>query len=272
MAAIIGQEKLRGALDSYRIDTMPKTLMLIGEPGCGKHLLSKALADRLGLAYVIIGDEMTHDDLISYSQSPTPTMYVIEISKFSEKQQNQFLKFIEEPAKCAFVMVLADSEVGVLPTISNRCLKLFFERYTDDQLKSLMPDPSKATPDFLAVCNTPGRLKAAESQNVEGLLSLCDSIVANIGKTSWANALKLVTKVNCGDENDRFDFDLFFNALELAAFKAYKNGGTDADLAIYELVNKAKKDKANKSISKDNFMLSFVTSMWKETNHEADRA
>ena len=37
MCQIIGQDRLRTIIDNYSIQTLPKTLMLLGPDGCGKH-------------------------------------------------------------------------------------------------------------------------------------------------------------------------------------------------------------------------------------------
>ena len=135
MPDIIGQDRLRARIGSYTAETLPKTLLFIGPAGCGKKLFSLELANQVKLPLVDIDDKVTADQLIEYSQKPYKTIYRINLNNFNEKMQNQFLKFIEEPADSVYVMLLADSEIGILPTILNRCIKLPFAEYTKEELK-----------------------------------------------------------------------------------------------------------------------------------------
>ena len=48
----IGQAKLRATLEAYTINTLPQTLLFLGEEGCGKKSLIKELANRLGLSLI----------------------------------------------------------------------------------------------------------------------------------------------------------------------------------------------------------------------------
>ena len=118
MTTIIGQEKLLSIIDSYYAkQTLPKTLMFIGPSGCGKHTMTKYVAEKFELDLVEIDENVTAEDLENYLFSTLDTMYLINLNKFSEKQQNQFLKFIEEPTKSVFITLIANSEVGVLNTV-----------------------------------------------------------------------------------------------------------------------------------------------------------
>ena len=123
MQNIIGQEKLVNKLKSYTFISMPKTLLFIGESGCGKHFISNRLSKYLGVDLVEITTQTTAEELVEYYQSSLPRIYLINLSSFVEKQQHKFLKFIEEPSSNMRVVLTAESEVGILPTILNRCIK-----------------------------------------------------------------------------------------------------------------------------------------------------
>ena len=49
--------------------------------------------------------------------NPNPRIYVIDLSKITEKDENVLLKFIEEPLKTSFIILLAESRNGILNTI-----------------------------------------------------------------------------------------------------------------------------------------------------------
>ena len=95
MQNIIGQEKLVNKLKSYTFISMPKTLLFIGESGCGKHFISDRFSKYLGIDLVEITAQTTAEELIEYYQSSLPRIYLINLSNFVEKQQHKFLKFID---------------------------------------------------------------------------------------------------------------------------------------------------------------------------------
>ena len=99
MCKIIGQKKLLNQLNNYTDTTLPKTMLFIGDFGCGKHTIAKHVAQNFNLDYVEINESVSTEDLTDFNYRPVNTLYVIDLTKFSEKQQNQFLKFIEEPSK-----------------------------------------------------------------------------------------------------------------------------------------------------------------------------
>ena len=63
MCQIIGQDRLRTIIDNYSIQTLPKTLMLLGPDGCGKHTFAKYISNRFSLDYLEISDNLTSTDL-----------------------------------------------------------------------------------------------------------------------------------------------------------------------------------------------------------------
>ena len=135
MNAVIGQEKLVKILDGYTLHTVPKTMLFLGPSGCGKSWIAARFAESLKLPVVNIDSTITPEKLIEYYQSPIEKMYIIDLKGIDEKQQNKFLKFIEEPSATMYIILTAESEIGILPTILNRCMKYHFEEYTVDQLK-----------------------------------------------------------------------------------------------------------------------------------------
>ena len=263
MVKIVGQEKLLESLNKYTAETLPKTIMFLGDLGCGKHLVSAALAERLGLELLVIDESIDHEQLVEYMFSPNPTLYVIDLVKFTEKQQNQFLKFIEEPAKTVYIALLANSEIGILPTILNRCIKFQFEPYTVEQLKQFSWQVSSDNELVYKLCKTPGQLIGLDGNILQSLYTLCDTITRKIDKTSWPNALKIATEINYKENYDKFDFNLFFNTLEYVSSEVYKKEATPLSLKVYNITNAAKKSMVNKTLAKEQFMVNFLLNLWK---------
>ena len=158
MNAVIGQEKLVKALEGYTLETAPKTILFLGQSGCGKSWIANAFAKQLDLEVVVVQPDSTAEKLIEYYQCPINKMYLIDLKDIVEKDQNKFLKFIEEPSKTMNIILMAESTVGILPTILNRCVKYVFEPYTPEQLKQFDWAVNCSEEVAYEICKTPGQL------------------------------------------------------------------------------------------------------------------
>ena len=106
---MIGQQHIVEALTKYSLETLPKTVLLLGENGSEQFDVAKEVAAHFSLETVIISSKVEPEELIAYSQDPVSKLYIIDLAEFTEKQQNQFLKFIEEPSPTVFIILVAES-------------------------------------------------------------------------------------------------------------------------------------------------------------------
>ena len=44
---MIGQKRLLNVIDNYTIDTFPRSVILIGDQGCGKHTLVNYISENI---------------------------------------------------------------------------------------------------------------------------------------------------------------------------------------------------------------------------------
>ena len=65
MINIIGQDKLLNYIDSKRRDTFPRSLILLGESGCGKSTVINYISDKLNLPLIDITDNINIDFITS---------------------------------------------------------------------------------------------------------------------------------------------------------------------------------------------------------------
>ena len=269
MCKIIGQQKLLNQLNTYTDTTLPKTMLFIGDYGCGKHTIAKYVAQNFNLDYIEINENVSAEDLIDYNYRPVNTLYVIDLTKFSEKQQNQFLKFIEEPSSRVKIILEAESEVGVLPTILNRCQKLALEPYSMEELQSFSwaPRANDSNRLIYEFCSTPGQLlELAETDCFANLYNLCSHIIRvfpTLKDHEHARALSICTKIaNKKTSVRKFDLALFLDMLAYVAFEDYKTTFADFSLAVYLAVVEQKKAILNKVVAKDAVMLTFLNKLW----------
>lgn len=260
MQNIVGQTKLLSIINSYNIQTLPKTQLFIGPVGCGKHTIAKYLASKFDFDLVEITNDITTADLDSYMYKTINTFYLIDLNKFSEKQQNQFLKFIEEPSKSVYIILITNSEVSVLNTVLNRCIKYHFEPYTKEQLEQI----TATTINDIAfkIFQTPGKLLNLTEESFKALFELAEKVVLKIATVSYANALTISTKINYKDLYNKIDFNLFFDVVEYIAFEDFKNNNNKQSLKIFNITNKFKQYSVKQSFIKETLMLNYLTALW----------
>ena len=104
---IIGQKKLITKLDSFNLDTFPHSTLFIGEKGSGKHTIINYISENIiNLPIVDISETISYDYIDLIYRNPNPFIYLVDINKMTEKEQNILLKFVEEPLKNAYIMLL----------------------------------------------------------------------------------------------------------------------------------------------------------------------
>lgn len=221
---MVGQEKLINSFkELIQNNKFPRTLLLVGEEGCGKHTLSSELSNIMNLTINDITELLSSELIDEIYLKPTPTIYLINSDNITIREQNMILKFIEEPLKNAFIFLLSTSIRKLLPTIINRCQPYYFEAYSEKDLKSFLTDNIDQR--VFKLCTTPGMILQAQQQSSSEMYNLAESIFQNIQKASYSNALTLVTKFSYkkDDKEGKFDFDFFLKMLIHVAVKYYEN-------------------------------------------------
>ena len=263
MNAVIGQEKLVKALEGYTLETAPKTILFLGQSGCGKSWIANAFAKQLDLEVVAVKPDSTAEKLIEYYQCPINKMYLIDLKDIVEKDQNKFLKFIEEPSKTMNIILMAESTVGILPTILNRCVKYVFEPYTPEQLKQFDWAVNCSEEIAYEICKTPGQLLELSADNLDQALGLCRAIISSVNKANYANTLSIVTKINLKDDAKKIDFKLFFDLMTYAAFDDYKKNNNELSFKIYLYTIRQQAKALNINVAKEAFLLNYLDNIWR---------
>ena len=255
---IIGQTKLLSKINA--MEYLPKTLMFLGPTGCGKHTIAKYTAEKFNLDFVEIEESVSAQDLEDYIHKTIDTLYLINLNKFTEKQQNQFLKFIEEPSKSVYIILIANSEAGILNTILNRSIKYHLEPYTKAQIEQI----TNTAVNELAfkIFQTPGKLLNLTEQSFQEVLNLANTVVHSINRATFPNALVVSTKINYKDLYNKIDFDLFFDAVEYLALEDYINNKTEQSLTVFNTTNQFKQYATQQNLIKEILMINYLTTLW----------
>lgn len=260
---ILGQEKLLSQINSYTNKTFPKTTILLGDFGCGKHLMSEYVAEMLRIDLVDITEDISLELLEEISLRVVTTLYVIDATQIDERKQNMILKFLEEPSSYAFIMLLVEDRVNLLPTVLNRCTILEFEQYSKDVLLNFI-DNSVDTNLALNVCNTPGQLKRLKMTNLSELYELCLKMVYKTEIASFPNTLTISNKLNYTDEFDKYDAQLFLKMLIYVIITEYQKTNNPKILKMYYLTNEYIKKLRYKKLNKKHLIENYLTRLWQE--------
>lgn len=165
-----GQEQIKQQLEmSVRQEHLSHSYLFLGERGVGKRTMARAFARRLlctgeGIrpcghchACIQIAAD-THPDVVTIQRDKTALsvdvvreqlaqeirirpfsgerrIFIIpEAEKMTQQAQNAILKTIEEPPAYAVILLLAEQEEALLPTIRSRVMRLAFRPVSETQI------------------------------------------------------------------------------------------------------------------------------------------
>lgn len=209
---IIGQDKLINKINNYNIDNFPKSLILVGPEGSGKHTIIDYIAKHLNLPYIDLTEYVSYETLTNLSSRTEPYIYVFDANKLSIKDENVILKFIEEPLKNTFVIIACINESQLIDTVLSRCQIWRLDKYKIEQLDKF--SSFKLDSSIMHILDTPGKLlKFTNYNEILAINELVKKIFTCIKNANIQNVLTLSNKISFNNEEDKFDFNLFIDFL-----------------------------------------------------------
>ena len=208
MNDFIGQSKIKEFLSNLTIDNCPQSILLVGEKGCGKHLVCNEFSKKLKIDCMDITDNLSLDLITDIYLNPFPTIFIIDFNKLSVKQENSLLKLLEEPINGCYVIVLCTSTAVVLPTILNRCRIIRFQPYTTSELMNFVSETTDDLKFIFEVADTPGKVIDL-SINIKDMVLFSKKIIDKLSVASFGNILNISEKLAFKSEQDKFDYDYF---------------------------------------------------------------
>lgn len=261
---MIGQKNLLEKLNKYSIDTFPRTILLLGEKGSGKHLIVNYIKENIvKLPIIDLTEILSYETLDNIYRKPNPIIYLINLSNLTEKNQNVLLKFIEEPLNNSFIILIAESVFNLLNTIVNRCFILELDKYSVEDLNLVIAQNNLSfnnKDDLLKIVRTPGQLINLNGN--DEVFDLCDKIINKIHLANYANVLTISSKINYKDNYDKYDIDLLFDTLLYKLFSKYKEEDNKKSYQMYLLTAESRKKLIDKRLNKEQFMQNYLTSLW----------
>jgi len=260
---MIGQSKLLEKLNKYNIDTFPRSTMLIGETGMGKHTITNYIKDNiLHLPLLDITENLTKEYIDLIYLNPNPFIYIIDLTKITEKESNVILKLVEEPLPISFLILLVDNKNNVLNTVLNRCITFELEQYSREELKEFTKG-CKNEDLILNIVKSPGKILNNNLDSyIEDLYNLCNTIVTKLNKASYLNTLSITDKLNYKDEYNKFDFIIFFDCLSYCYYKDFIENKNARSLNFYLYIVESRKKLIDKRLNKELFMDNFLSNLW----------
>lgn len=260
---MIGQEKILSMINNSTLDTFPNSLILLGEKGSGKHSLTNLISEHLHLQIVDISEKLTQEMIDEIYMKPEPYIYVISSDKLNIKNQNSILKFLEEPLKNSYIILLVENKNMLLPTIINRCQIWQLEKYTKEQLKTLLKETQNEK--ILDVVTTPGDIEmmSCANNNYDEMLLLCEKIVDKIPVASFSNVLSISDKIkfNEKDKNNenKYDLTIFLKVLlNVSKLKVLQNENVyyqNVYECVKNLCNNMQILNINKKVTFENYLV-----------------
>lgn len=207
---ILGQEKLCSQISAMSLDSFPRSILLVGPSGSGKHLMCEFISEHLNIPLVDITTKLELSTINELYQKVEPHLYLIDVNRIGVKEENLILKFLEEPLKNSYIILIALTENGILPTVVNRCQMWRMAPYSKDILKSFTVEEDSL---LLSIAETPGQVKQLRGTNFNDMIALADKIINKIGVASAYNTLTISDKLAFKNESDKIDVRLFTSLL-----------------------------------------------------------
>ncbi len=231
------QKKLYDRVDNLTADTFPRTLLLIGEYGCGKRTLVKYICDKFAFESEDISDKLNLEYIEEINQRVHPYIYTIDCSKLTVKNENVILKFLEEPLKNSFIILMADNKYSIIPTVLNRCQLWEFESYPQDYLDEMIANCGYHQNDIIPdVANTPGKIVEYKNYPMNDMVELATKIFNNMSAANFANVLTISRFIAFKNEKDKYDFNLFSSILLAVSNRLCKSNAPKC-YEIYDLTS-----------------------------------
>lgn len=244
---IIGQEKICTRIEKSTLDSFPRSLMLVGQRGGGKHLICNYIASKFNLTILDITDSLNVETIDEIYNRVEPYLYTIRINEISIKEQNTILKFLEEPLKNSFIVLIAETEMGLLPTIINRCQVWQLQNYTKEYLRTFVNNQDSY---ILDIAQTPGQIIELLNSPVDAMVELADKILSNIERASISNTLTLSDKFEFKNDltTDKFNIHIFVDVLQGRVVSRVKSDPDKKYMTAYSLTSTLKKQLLTKNL------------------------
>lgn len=173
---IIGQQQIKDHLQSaLEQNNISHAYLFCGDAGSGRHTMAMAFArallcenptdhhdacgncksckqaasanhpdihiithEKFNIRVDEIREQLNNDIQIKPYSSPYKVYIIPDAHRMNEQAQNALLKTLEEPPAYAVIILLADNESSLLPTINSRCVKLQMNPVSKEEISAYL--------------------------------------------------------------------------------------------------------------------------------------
>lgn len=199
----------------YDNNSFPHFLIIVGDTGSGRRMLSYLIADAMDAHVAVVSDLA-----VSNIRETIEEAYMIESKMIylicnadgmSLAAKNSLLKFTEEPPENAYIIMTLQSMDSTLNTLRSRSQHIYMEDYSFEELHKLCDDAK-----LCHLAKTPGMLdvlKAMSKEDVDNIIDTCNKLMLYIDKVSLANALKSANAIKFKESDKGADIDIILATL-----------------------------------------------------------
>ena len=260
---MIGQKKLKNKIDSYTLETLPHSILLVGELGSEINEVEEYISDKFGLPIYDLTGLISEEYIEEVYSMPSLGLYIIDGSKITEKEQDILLKFYEEPNKYMYIIFSCENKYNVLETINTRSYEFVMDLYSQEELRPICNEEMADT--ILKIANTPGTFEELNHVDLNGLEKLCKTMLTSLAMANYQNALSIANKINFKDEYEKFPLWAFIRMLSNTILDYIKEGKMESS-SMYWLVDTFNKN-YSPLLDKKRYFENMLTKMWLEARN-----
>lgn len=237
--------------------SLPVSMLFCGPKGCGKHTLCSLLKEKLRCDLQDITEDLSFDFLLSLYEKQLFTLYIIDLSKLTQKEQNEILKFVEEPPTNCHIILLSNNINYVLSTIKNRCVCFQFQNYPKSILKEFLDGDEI----ILEFADTPGDVLQMSCQPINQIVEYCNKILDKIGFANYSNIFQIIKQINFKDNFELFDFSIFSQILYKLAFNRMRDNPNKKISDVYFETSKFYSNTSIPHINKQQLLENYLITL-----------
>lgn len=266
---MVGQESLVRIFDAHIAEnSIPRTVLLSGDWGAGKHTFVKEFASKIGYDIIDITDCISLEKIQEAQLSPYPNIYVINCDEISVKEQNMLLKFLEEPLKNAYIFLLSSCKQKLLSTVVNRCRVYSFSNYSREELKKFLNNDCEFSDLVLQYASTPGWVLKLQESGLKDIIDLSEKIFKKITVANYSNALTIPDKISLTKtDTGKMDFNTFCYVLINMGRDLYCKG--DISFGMFNLTREFYNNTFIPNINKRHLVENYIVNLKQEAESGA---
>lgn len=244
---------IESLLEKIDLNNIQRSNIIVGKIGSGKHLLVTKLGEKLNLPVYDLTDKISLDELNEFMLNPTVKICLINGDDITVKEQNELLKFIEEPSSTTFIYIVCSNLNYILPTVKNRCIITYIPEYSYEELLTFCSNVES-----LKFFDTPGLIKKAEKYDLMNLIAYIDKIITSTGRANYSNVLSIKSKIfNLFPGLDK-DINIFVLIFKKLLIDKIKLDGNPLLQREFICIDSFSKDLMIPKINKDDLFFKFL--------------